>query len=163
MPIKVFNTNTKDSMWDRNKRPCYFFELFGHLIKYSSEKMIESGQGTLNQLPYANINIKFAISCAFRGKPAMKTYQGYTDIMNELMVTYPMFGEFQPTNSCIKIRHIWVFPCNGIFPSNLYFSIYAHKWYLSYMDNTPNLKNYTEFSNSCCLTSNQIFHLKPSF
>ena len=71
----------------------------------------------------------------------MKTYHGYTDNMNELMATYPMFGEFQPTNSCIKIRHIWVFPCNGIFPSNLYFSIYAHKWYLSYMDNTPNLKN----------------------
>ena len=47
-PIKVFNSNTKDSMWDHNKRPCYFFELFGHLIKYSSDKMIESGQGTLN-------------------------------------------------------------------------------------------------------------------
>ena len=25
-----------------------FVELFGHLIKYSSDKMIESGQGTLN-------------------------------------------------------------------------------------------------------------------
>ena len=47
-PIKVFNSNTKDSMWDRNKRPCYFFELFGHLIKHSSDKMKESGQGTLN-------------------------------------------------------------------------------------------------------------------
>ena len=61
---------------------------------------------------------QIATSCAFRGKPAMKTYHGYTDNMNELMVTYPMFGEFQPTNSCIKIRHILVFPCNGIFPSN---------------------------------------------
>ena len=109
------------------KVPCYFCELFGHFIKYSSYKMIESSQGTFNWLPYANINIKIAtyMYCAFRGKPAMKTYQHYMDIINKLMVTYPMIGEFQPTNSCIKIRHIWVFPCNGISPSNLYFSTYG--------------------------------------
>ena len=75
----------------------------------------------------------------------------YTDIMNELMVTYPMFGEFQPTNSCIKISAMGFSPPTYILAS---MPIINYKWYLSYMDNTPNLKNYTEFSNSCCLTSN---------
>ena len=99
-----------------------FLNSFGHLIKYSSDKMIESGfreHSTL--LPYANINIKFVTSCAFRGKPAMKTYHGYTDNLNELMVTDPMFGEFQPTNSCHKNKtHLglsmqWDFPLQPIF------------------------------------------------
>ena len=121
-PIKVFNSNTKDSMWDRNKRPCYFFELFGHLIKYSSDKMIESGQGTLNYLPYANINIKFATSCAFRGKPAMKTYHGYTDIMNELMVTLISYVwwistyQFMHKNKThLGLSMQWDFPLQPIF------------------------------------------------